>query len=271
MSAHQWDSSEAGYYVPPPLLDNSTVHNENNEPWQQTIVPPAVDEDQRMIPSRTHLPLSRLAGATVRYTGLNQFRVDIEIHVTPDSTTSVVSRILQMWRDPTTLGQWCGLIPPDGTILTTHTHGTTTTEEYMYTSSNENTDRLPYEGEWTQATMSANLCLPSSSCWYTCQQSLLRMFGLAEYTSIRIFAEPVRQTVSITVEPLPGGMVLTQQLTVDLISEHKARLVNCVDLETTMGSSSTWTSFWYPTIQDFMEQTLTSMARLRFCVEELIM
>ena len=257
VSARAWGSSQTGNhgYVTPSVPLLPSVNPDDTLLGGQTIVPPATTWRRR----RTTIPLASLAGATARQTSPHRFCVEIEVHV--ENAEAALAQLMQLWRDPSKLCQWCDLMPSDATILTMYTQGTAET-------SGTGCDRLDYEGEWTKATMAASLLPPKSSCWYACQQAWWRMWGLADYTSVKIFAEPVRRSVSVKLGPLPGNSTLEQQLTVDVISAHKLRLVNKVQLESE-ALSSLWSSVsGNPSLQDYMDQTLRSMARLRFWVEQ---
>ena len=260
VSARAFGSSQ----VPMHPTNHTAANNSSSSCYYdglcQTIIPAGGDDRQN------ERRLARLAGATARQTGPDAFSVEIEVS-RADNDNATAVRLLDILQRPEYLSQWCDALPDDASVLTTRTVGT----EGGGTAAGSG-DRYHHEAQWITATSTATLRPPSSySCWYGLQAAVGRALGFPTYASVKIFAEPVRQAVSVSLGPFPGGVTAEYRFQITAVSAHKLRVVNQVRLQRNNNSESSWSfsSPWLlPTTADYMDQTLGSMARLRFLVEQ---
>uniref|UniRef100_A0A7S3L240 Uncharacterized protein n=1 Tax=Amphora coffeiformis TaxID=265554 RepID=A0A7S3L240_9STRA len=255
----------------------------------QTIVPAGGDD---YFPREYYYyhspPPPQLAGATARQTAPDAFVVELELSSSSSSrdnqnnTRNLVDRLVHVLSHPENLTQWCDALPDEAVVLTTHTQGTeggTRSSMGRDTAKNcpnddENDVSRPYEAQWITATTTTALRPPAAACWYGVTATVCRTLGFPTYATIQILAEPIRRAVNVSLGPFPGNVTLEYRFQIIMTDKHeenggKVRLINQVRVQ--HHDESSWVFFpscwWLPTAVDYMNQTLSSMARLRCFVE----
>jgi hypothetical protein len=76
----------------------------------------------------------------------------------------------------------------------------------------------------------------------------------------------------LTIGTFAGGVEVSHKLKIEQVSDRKVRIFDDVRLKRESGDMSCgcWEAFekaFLPTVDDYMDQVLSSMARLRFLVE----
>jgi hypothetical protein len=236
----------------------------------QTIIPATAPTERK---------LAVLAGATARKTSDRAFCVEIEVSVggTPDFSSSSSSslaatrmaRVMEILRRPESLPLWCDAVADLPLVVTQQSRREGAVLE---------SDRQ-YDGEWVLATTTAALRPPSNtSCWYGSRQALATTLGFPTYGKIAVFAEPVRGHVSLTMGPFPGHIQISHRLQVEpVVGTHKLRIIDQVQLQCSDDVTSDplcgdwWMAveklLFLPSVDDYMDQVLSSLARLRFLVK----
>jgi hypothetical protein len=93
-----------------------------------------------------------------------------------------------------------------------------------------------------------------------------------------MFVERSRGQISLSMAPFPGGMEVLYKIRVDAVVGSRIRIVNDVRLRRASseatGASLSMCGLWesvekclLPPLDDYMDQVLSSTARLRFLVE----
>lgn len=235
--------------------------------------------------------LASLAGATAVTTGDNAFTVAVELQC--GSTT--ITDVLDVLGNPDFLRLWCD--PIRSLVIVSSSEGARNAAERRqqpsafafaahdrhdhndYPSNN----RREYEGEWIEAT-SPGLVSPGSSNgnggdWMLWQQ-LPTLLGFPTYGKVTMFVERVAGRVGLTLGPFPGDIHVSHKLRVtQLEGSGKIRIEDSVRLRKSdnddedgnciafCGIFSVLQRCFLPTTEDYIDQVLSSMARLRFLVE----
>jgi hypothetical protein len=250
--------------------------------------------------------LASLAGATARMTGDLSFDVSIDL-VVPNCTVADVVDIvgnpdmLHLWCDAVSSlvitsmsegAQDAGANRRRRINVRSDTTMTPVVEPVGNDARHPRQEQelhREYHGEWIEAT-TAQLILPvnnSLSCIYSTSRMLLTAMGFPTYGKITMFVERHRGHVGLTMGPLPGGYEVLHCIQVETISgvDRRIRMTDHVRLQTIdfdsartgashseanvnfCGLFSVFERCFLPTPEDYMDQVLNSMARLRFLVE----
>jgi hypothetical protein len=244
--------------------------------------------------------LASLAGATARMTGELSFEVSIDL-VVPNCT---VADVMDIVGNPDMLHLWCDAV--SSLIITSISEGaqdapsrrrrihSATTTAFTEQGDNDAPQRpqqkdsyREYHGEWIEATTS-QLMTPVNalSCIYSTSRMLRTAMGFPTYGKITMFVERHRGHVGLTMGPLPGGYEILHRINVETVTgvDRRIRMTDQVRLQTNnldsaspcaiaaanatfCGLFSVFERCFLPTPEDYMDQVLNSMARLRFLVE----
>ena len=214
--------------------------------------------------------LAHLAGATVTRTSDTSFQVAVDI-----SSSCSLHDAMDVVGNPERLGHWCESIPSS----------TSTLSSLVITQRSEARTSQPrrgeYEGEWMEACTTSSLVPPRNSSRalvLKTHQMVKSALGFPTLGKIVMFVERTRGQVGLTIGPLPGGMQVSHQLKIEQVSGCKIRISDQVRLrraESQGGDNDCCggcfdafaKAFFLPTLEDYMDQVLSSMARLRFLVE----
>jgi hypothetical protein len=205
--------------------------------------------------------LASLAGATVHRTGDDSFVVSVEV-----AGTSSIRDVMDILGNPEYLTSWCD--PVRDFILTRSSEGARDFE-------NENVSRV-YEGEWMQGTCSHLILPKNTSCMYSTSRIVTCALGFPTYGKISLFVERQLGQMGLTVGPFPGATETTHKIRVSTNEQNgKIRIVDEVRLQkdSTESFSSCYgiwgsiESLLLPTVDDYVDQVLSSIARLRFLIE----
>jgi hypothetical protein len=254
----------------------------NSPSWtlERTIVPAVVDSLHMSEPRR----LAHLAGATVTTLGDRAFRVSIEV-----SAPGGVSQVLHVLSQPHVLAQWCDPVESLVVVRTSGSNSSSLSGSDNTTLPSRSTNniitaqlRAPAD-EWIEATTCAPLVVPrTTSCIVRAHSALATLLGFPTYGKVHMFVERTRGRVGITLGPFPGNVQVVHQLVVEeeqLPLVGRWRIVNQVRLQpygtTSDIGTSSYCGVWdvlercfLPTVDDYMDQVLSSMARLRFLIEQ---
>lgn len=236
--------------------------------------------------------LAALAGATVTTTGPDAFSVSVEVAAADQGVDDhACSSALDTLANPEMLPLWCSALDASHghrlvVVRRSEENATTTT------TNNDSRRRGAYDGEWVEAT--APLALPLSSGWHVLRwtTALGRLLGCgcSPYSGrIKIFVERPARRVSLTLGPFPGNVHVCHRLQVVVVEDdddsnngivgRTTRIQDSVRLqrgsdeeeEDSCGCLSSCAPMlehcFLPTVQDYMDQTLSSLARLRFLLE----
>lgn len=217
----------------------------------QTILPASHGSIYTSEPRR----LASLAGATALRKNDNTFLVSVDVsRSTPRDAMSVIGNI-------ELLHHWCD--PVQQVIVTNAT-------ECGVDAAAQNRE---YEGRWIEATSTQLVLPPNTSCWYSTFRLLSSTLGFPSYGKITIFTEQQRGQVSLTIGPFPGDVEVLHKIRAEEFG-GRTRIEDTVCLQRSTateprccGLSDMVESYFLPTLDDYMDQVLTSMARLRFLVE----
>ena len=214
--------------------------DEDGDVLQRTIVPAATSALQS-IPTTS---LAALAGATFTFTGAASFVVSIDV-------AADKAHVHQTLAQPERLPDWCDAVP--GLVVVVHDAAT---------ASNANA--------WLQAT-SLQLRPPASCRVYGTSRLVATALGFPTYGRIALLVE--RDQVGLTLGPFPGKVELVQKYTLQARSATQTTITNHVTVQPTSDHRScamldALERCFLPRVDDYVEQTLQSMARLRFLVEQ---
>lgn len=237
--------------------------------------------------------MASLAGATVNRLSPTSFRISIDLAV--DCT---VSKVIEVIGNPDRLPLWYDAVTaatelPSSSSSSLSSSWSTTGVVVISRSSEEEgsstkpstattareVGRATREGEWIEATTTKALVSPfQNSAVVTVHQTFQNVkqwFGFPSYGRIVMFVEPSRAQVGFTIGPFPGGVNVSHTITVQSVAERKVRITNTVQLQCENEEEDVYCGCWtmirrlfQPTLEAYMDQTLCSMARLRFVVEQ---
>lgn len=196
--------------------------------------------------SHTEQRLASLAGATARRTSTNSFEVTIEM--------SGGNSAMDILGNPSFLALWCDAIP--SLVVTQWSEGPRGTTE----------QGREYDAEWMEGTTPYLIPPPNSSCMYCLLRTIQSSFGFPTFGRITMFVERQRCQVSLTIGTFDGGIDVSHTLRVEPLVGGKVRVTD----EVRLLSEDTWSVFqsvFLPNVGDYMNQAVSSMARLRFLVE----
>jgi hypothetical protein len=234
--------------------------------------------------------MASLAGATAKQTGINSFSVTVDIAATRTGGTgthNAAQDVMDILGNPDLLKLWCD--PIHALVITKSSEGAQNAanrghlqQQNQHQHQRQTSDR-EYEGEWIEATTPA-LEAPKAGYMQRASSMLAFYLGFPTYGKVTMFVERQRGRVGLTVGPFCGGIEVSHNL--KILSEEdggKIRIVDDVKLRRlgSDGSSSTdddeshfcgvvdiLEKCYLPRLDDFMDQVLSSMARLRFLVEK---
>lgn len=255
-----------------------------------TILPEAAElvinnQNFASLTSCQYRGLASLAGAVVNRTGNRSFRVTIDVSARRVSDIMNVlgnPGVLPLWFDPVMSGERL--------VITKSSEGARTEwiwREAADTNNLENnTIEREYEGEWVEATLLAPLKEPTSQnvniasrLHQTCRL-ISSAVGCPTYGRISMFVERQKGNLSLVVGSFVGGIEIHHNIHLEALStvDNRVRIIDAVRLRLDEDSeriksnafcdvSSVLQRCYVPNICDYMDQVLTSMARLRFLVE----
>jgi hypothetical protein len=206
--------------------------------------------------------LASLAGATASLTGDYSFEVSVDV-------TATVTDVMDVVGNPDLLRLWCDPVS-NSLVITSSSEGARNAANLR-----SREEGREYEGEWIEATTSRLIPPTNTSCLYSTSAALSRTLGFPSYGKIAMFVERQRGQVSLTLGRFAGGMEVSHRLTVSQLSSggNKVRVVDDArvrkaDSEASCCGMLEWLeTCLLPTAEDYMDQVLSSMARLRFLVE----
>lgn len=185
--------------------------------------------------------------------------------------------------NPDLLRLWCDALPPDGFIITQRSEGSV--RSWQQQQSPPHPAATPpsprqYEGEWVEATTAPLVVPPRTSCWYSAGRAVSGVLGCPTYGRVTMFVERQKGQVGLTLGPFPGHVQVWYKLRVEP-TNGRIRIVNQVRVDRDElsphgfeGATVSMCGLWeavqqclLPTIDDYMDQVLSSTARLRFLVE----
>lgn len=221
--------------------------------------------------------LASLAGATAFVTGDDQFQVSIHITSSQKHPINIPS-VVDLLSNPHLLHLWCDPIVSEVIIVKTSNDGSTT-NEFRRQHQNRDPNRVQ-EGEWMEATTHRPLLLPPGY-GRNCTQSLRNALGWnTDLATVVIFVERLLSRVHISISKFPGNVEITHVFEISVLPNDigKLRIQNSVRVKTMYDDEDISSCccgifdmvgqcFFQPTIQEYMDQTLGSMARLRFLIE----
>ena len=222
---------------------------------QQTIIPAS---GQSLYQSEERR-LASLAGATASLTGDSAFRVSVDLVATVGDVMEVIGNpdFLRLWCDPVTA------------ILVTKSSEGAQTEQNRRDPPNRE-----YDGAWVEATTPQLISPNNTSCVYRTTRTLSAAMGFPTYGKITMFVERTRGQVGLTIGPFVGGIEVSHKIKVEDVGGQKVRLIDQVRLQRDAGEEPVFCGIFdalekcfLPTVDDYMDQVLSSMARLRFLVE----
>lgn len=183
--------------------------------------------------------------------------------------TCTVEGVMNVVANPELLTLWCD--PIQSLIVTS-------SSDSAHDSIGSEQGR-EYEGEWIEATTSA-LKSPGSNVerLHRAGQAVMELLGIAAYGKVTMFVERRRGQVGLTVGPFTGGLNTSHTISIREESGNVV-IVSRVHLhhqpeETTFatmfgcgGFNSCLSTCLLPSVQAYMEQVSTSIAKLRLLVE----
>lgn len=242
---------------------------------QQTIVAAAPTIDTTTLPCERRM--ASLAGATARRTSNTSFHVSVDL-----SSSSNLGSALQQQQDvmdilgnPDLLRLWCDSVP--ALVITSSSEGARNAVNWRSPSNLESSpDRdRQYAGEWIEATTNQLSPPKHTTCLYYTARAIKSSLGFPSYGKVVMFVERQRGQVGLTIGPFPGGVNVMHKIVVEPVSERRVRISDQVQLRhADDGDVSSFCGTWpilsrllYPQLEDYIDQVLSSMARLRFLIE----
>jgi hypothetical protein len=263
----------------------------------QTIVPaaysvsssPATPGGRSRLFRTEERRMAALAGATATRTGETSFMVSLDL--SPSYTS--IRDVMDVVGNPDMLLLWCDALT--GLIVTRSSEGTrnyslagrhpratsASSESSPSPSVSGSTGTTPereYDGEWIEATTPPLVAPRNTSCLHSTGRALSSALGFPTFGKLVMFVERSRGQVSLTMAPFPGGIEVLYKIRVDAMVGGRVRIVNDVRLRRAASEDSydslSFCGLWdlvekclFPTIDDYIDQVLSSSARLRFLVE----
>lgn len=246
-----------------PNLLSVPVKDELREPLLDDSVP--TDEPGLIVPpSEAALQAAR---AIIRSSLENDHTFEVSMEI-PDYSS--FPRVMNVLGNPELLRLWCD--PIQSLVVTSTSDGSSS-------PSSPRNDGREYEGEWIEATTSA---LESPPCpvgqIYRAGQAVFDALGCASYGRITMFVERRRGQVGLTIGPFSGGIQASHHIRVSE-SDGRVRIVDRVRLTRDTEGASMASHLLcgvldscllrpclVPSVQSYMNQVATSMARLQILV-----
>lgn len=207
--------------------------------------------------------LASLAGAFGSRTGDQSFVVSVEL----SPSVCTVQEVMDILGNPDMLPLWCDSIRD--CVITQSSEGPRDGTSFR------NSGDRQYEGEWIEASCSKLLPPSETSCLYRTSQSLASALGFSNFGRIHMFVERQRGQVGITMGPFPGSIELSHRISVFTNPRNdKVKIVDTVSMQRDMNDGMAFCGLWealenmfLPKVEDYLDQCLSSMARLRFLAE----
>jgi hypothetical protein len=207
--------------------------------------------------------MASLAGATASRTGETSFQVSVDI-----ATTCSIQDVMDIVGNPDLLKMWCDPVPD--LVITRSSEGARTEANRQQPQSDRE-----YEGEWVEATTAQLVAPPNTSCVYRTSRGVSSLLGFPTYGRITMFVERQRGQVGLTIGPFPGNMEVLHKIRIQQLANRKIRIVDDARIQRDMGEPEVSLCglmevverCLLPAVDDYMDQVLSSMARLRFLVE----
>ncbi len=252
------------YWFPNLLL--SPPRNGLQEPLLDTSVSDDEPVGVCLAAAPSEAALARARTGVRSFLGNDQsFEVSTEV-----SGPCSVQSVMNVIGNPELLRVWCDPI---------HNLVVTSTSDGSGGSMTPREDRREYEGEWIEATTTALESPPSSvGQIYSAGRAVLDVLGLASYGRITMFVERRRGHVGLTIGPFSGGMHASHHISVSE-SDGGVRIVDRVRLTRDTEEASIPSLFFcgvldscllrscfMPSLNAYMDQVSTSMARLQILV-----
>lgn len=216
----------------------------------QTIVP-------RGLPITEERRLASLAGASAYLTGPLGFTVCLDLSgSTQRDVLDILSNpeILRLWFDPVSALVVC--------------------ESSREGQTAPGNGREEVDGMWISATTNQLIVPSSTSAVFRGTRGLCSAIGFPSYGKLNMFVERQRSRVGLQLGPFPGNVQVAHTLEVQDGGGGKIRVVDNVQISASDTSTDYCGGIWgllerclLPSTDKYMDQTLTSMARLRFLVE----
>lgn len=170
---------------------------------------------------------------------------------------SADNSVMDVLGNPTVLSMWCDAIP---SLIVT---------ECSESSRGIGTeDGREYDAEWMEATTPYVIPPPNASCIYSLFRTVQSSLGFPTFGRVTMLVERQRGQVALTIGTFDGGIDVFHKLQVQPLVGGKVRVTDEVRLQ--CEEEDTWCSLqsvFLPNLADYMNQAVSSMARLRFLVE----
>lgn len=212
----------------------------------------------------------------MRSDGAHVQQIDpVSFEVSVDLLSQVATQdVMEVAGNASSLRLWCDSIP---SLIITKNSESARNDFNHKGHSQVLRERAEYDGEWIEATVPGLVSPPSiTSCIYATSVAVWNCVGFPSYGKVSMFIERQKGRVGLSIGPFPGNITVSHTLIVNKSSEpsRKTTLVDRVQL--TQGSSGSelqcellrcLESCFLPKLKAYMEQTLSSMVRLRALVE----
>lgn len=246
-----------------PSMRSVPVQDALREPLLDDSVP--TDEPGLIVPpSEAALQAAR---AFIRATVENDHTFEVSMEIPGHSSFAMVMNVLG---NPDLLRLWCD--PIQSLVVTSTSDGSSD-------PNSPRSDGREYEGEWIEATTTA---LESPPCpvgqFYRAGQAVFDALGCASYGRITMFVERRRGQVGLTIGPFSGGIQACHHISVSE-ADGRVRIVDRVRLTRDAEGASMASQLLcgvldscllkpclVPSVQSYMNQVSTSMARLQILV-----
>ena len=210
----------------------------------------------------------RNTGVFVRQLDTASFEVSIDL--IPHCT---VPDIMEVVGNPSLLRLWCESIR--SLVITNSSEGARNATNRNGNAQEDDRQRAQYDGEWTELVSTELVAPPSaSSCVYSTSKTLWNYIGFPTYGKISMFVERQKGRVGLTVGPFPGDLTVSHTISVDDTEPNMMKIVDRVTLardvsgsELLCGLFECFESCFLPTIKGYIDQTVSSLTRLRVLVE----
>ena len=226
----------------------------------------------------------------ISFHGNSESRHGVNQHLV-EQQSSMKEAILDVLGNPDLLRLWCDAIPSSTSLIIVRS--SEGARNAIDRSRPADTNR-EYEGEWIEAICRPGFVVPaksSSSRIRNCSalgrylmdwtSSLSSLMGCPRASgTVTMFVERRAGQVSLTFNPFPGNLQVIHRIKVTPLPNGKIRVEDTVRLlqeddgHIPLSIFSCCCNLWdgiqqcfLPTMDDYMDQTLSSMARLRFLIE----
>lgn len=241
--------------------------------------------------------LASSASTRVIRTGNSSFQIVVDIQVPSFGITgNIVNDVLDVLANPELLPFWCDSLVSDAPVVVTNSSAVAgalwnrcnVTNVGRIGSFDQNlTSHREYEGEWVEATTLSPIldptdcrsCVPSVVVGIRrTHQIIATVFGCPSYGRISMFVEKQKRQVSLSFGKLAGGIEVDYKVRVLLLENErmKVQIVNDVSLRREIRNFSSplvrelvhvVEEFCLPEVEDYIYQTVSSLTRLRFLIE----